>query len=116
MSDIEEDLNRQIEDLKAQLASEKATAKKGIYLQVSKKGGVSLYGIRRYPVTFYLEEGNRIVEMEPDIRKFLAEHESDLPKSRTVPFPAIGRGISSRARIARTSRRWSNEGPVSLCW
>ena len=116
MSDIEEDLNRQIEDLKAQLASEKATAKKGIYLQVSKKGGVSLYGIRRYPVTFYLEEGNRIVEMEPDIRKFLAEHESDLPKSRTVPFPAIGRGICFRARKIRTLRHWSNESLVSRCW
>ena len=94
MSDTEEDLNRQIEDLKAQLASEKATAKKGNYLQVIKKGGVYLCGIRRYPVTFCFEEWNRILEMTPDVRKFLAEHESALPKPSTVPFPAIGAGIN----------------------
>ena len=80
MPETEEDLKQQIEDLKAQLASEKAGAKKNIYLQVSKKGGVSLYGIRRFPITFYFEEWNRILDMEPDIRKFLAEHESELTK------------------------------------
>jgi hypothetical protein len=80
MSESEEDLKRQIAELKAQLESEKASAKRPITLQVSKKGGVSLYGIRRFPITFYLEEWNRILDMEGEIRKFLEEHEAELAK------------------------------------
>jgi hypothetical protein len=80
MSESEEDLRRQVADLKAQLESEKASAKRPITLQVSKKGAVSLYGIRRFPVTFYLEEWNRILDMEGEIRKFLEEHEAELSK------------------------------------
>ena len=80
MSESEEDLKRQITDLKAQLESQKASAKRPITLQVSKKGGVSLYGIRRFPITFYLEEWNRILDMEGEIRKFLEEHEAELVK------------------------------------
>ena len=80
MSESEEDLKRQITDLKAQLESQKASAKRPITLQVSKKGGVSLYGIRRFPITFYLEEWNRILDMEGEIRKFLEEHQTELAK------------------------------------
>jgi hypothetical protein len=76
----EEDLKQQIADLKAELATEKSERKKGIYLQVSKKGGVSLYGIRRFPITFYLEEWNRILDMDGEIRAFLAEHVGELTK------------------------------------
>lgn len=80
MSENEEDLKRQIAELKAQLESEKASAKRSITLQVSKKGGVSLYGIRRFPITFYFEEWNRILGMESEIRAFLKEHEGELTK------------------------------------
>jgi len=80
MSENEEDLKQQIAGLKAQLESEKASAKRSITLQVSKKGGVSLYGIRRFPITFYLEEWNRILDMEGEIRAFLKEHEGELTK------------------------------------
>ena len=47
-------------------------------LQVSAKGGVSLYGIRRFPVTFYKEEWERILGMGDDIRAFIAEHAAEL--------------------------------------
>jgi hypothetical protein len=80
MSESEEELRQQIERLKTQLDSEKAKSKKAIRLQVSQKGGVSLYGIRRFPITFYLEEWNRILDMEGEIRAFLAKHESELAR------------------------------------
>jgi hypothetical protein len=41
---------------------------------------VSLYGIRRVPITFYLEEWNRILEMSEEIRTFLREHDGELAK------------------------------------
>jgi len=80
MSDGEDELKRQIAELKAQLASEKASAKRSIHLKVSEKGAVSLYGIRRFPITFYLEEWNRILDMGDEIRAFMAEHEAELKK------------------------------------
>ena len=85
MSENDEDLKRQLEEMKrakeeaeAQLAAEKAKQTRAVYLKVSEKGGASLYGIRRFPVTFYVEEWNRILDMEPEIRAFLKAHESEL--------------------------------------
>ena len=78
MSDTEEDLKREIAELKSQLESERAKGQKAVYLKVSQKGGASLYGIRRFPITFYLEEWQRILDMEHEIRTFLSAHESEL--------------------------------------
>lgn len=78
MSENEEDLKKQIEELKSQLESEKSKTAKSIYLKVSQKGAVSLYGIRRFPVTFYQEEWARILDMEGDIRTFISEHAGEL--------------------------------------
>ena len=85
MMESEEDLKKQLEEMKrekeeveAQLAAEKAKQTRAVYLKVSEKGGASLYGIRRFPITFYVEEWNRILDMEPEIRSFLKAHESEL--------------------------------------
>ncbi len=80
MPESEEELKKQVEALKAQLDAERAKSQKSVSLKVSQKGGVSLYGIRRFPVTFYLEEWLRILDMEAEIRAFLAEHETELKK------------------------------------
>jgi hypothetical protein len=92
MLETEEDLRRQLEEalkekeearkqkeeLEAQLAAEKAKQTRAVYLKVSEKGGASLYGIRRFPITFYVEEWNRILDMAPEIRSFLRAHEDEL--------------------------------------
>ena len=80
MAGDRDDLEKQVEELKAQLEAEKAKGAKDVRLAVSQKGGVSLYGIRRFPITFYLEEWTRILDMEAQIRSFLAEHEGELSK------------------------------------
>jgi hypothetical protein len=76
MSD--EDLQARIAQLEAENAALKARAKRGVELRVSEKGGVSLYGMRRFPVTFYREEWERILGMGEEIRAFMAEHASEL--------------------------------------
>ena len=43
-------------------------------------GGVSLYGIRRFPVTFYLEEWERILGMADEIRDFMTENQTNLKR------------------------------------
>ena len=80
MPESEEELRKRISELESQLVAQKERARKGVYLKVAAKGGVSLYGIRRFPITFYLEEWNRILGMSDEIRAFLGEHESELSK------------------------------------
>ncbi len=80
MAQSPEDLQREIERLKAENEALKAEGVKALRLQVSEKGAVSLYGIRRFPVTFYMEEWHRILGMADDIRDFIKDNEAKLKK------------------------------------
>lgn len=84
MAEQDEDLRRELERLRAENEALKAKDRRGLRLQVSEKGGVSLYGIRRFPITFYKEEWERILGMADEIRAFLAEH------ARTLKTKASG--------------------------
>jgi hypothetical protein len=75
---MSEDLKGELERLRAENAALKAKDKRGVHLRVSEKGGVSLYGMRRFPVTFYREEWDRILGMSEEIRTFIAEHAAEL--------------------------------------
>lgn len=76
----DDNVQEELERLRAENAALKARSDRTVRLQVSAKGGVSLYGLRRFPVTFYMEEWNRILDMADDIRGFIREHESELKK------------------------------------
>jgi hypothetical protein len=80
MAESDEDLQREIERLRAENAALKERGSKNLRLQVSAKGGVSLYGVRRFPVTFYLEEWEKILGMASEIKAFLGENESKLKR------------------------------------
>ena len=80
MSGSDEDLKRRVADLEKQLETERSKGRQGNQLKVSEKGGVSLYGIRRFPVTFYVEEWERILGMADEIRAFMAEHRGELKR------------------------------------
>jgi hypothetical protein len=78
MTEQDEELRRELERLRAENEALKSRDRRGLRLQVSEKGGVSLYGIRRFPVTFYKEEWERILGMEQEIRAFMSEHGKEL--------------------------------------
>jgi len=80
MTPSEDELRRELEKLKAENEALKSQERRGLRLQVSEKGGVSLYGIRRFPVTFYQEEWDRILGMADEIRTFIREHQDELKK------------------------------------
>jgi hypothetical protein len=80
MSD--EDLRAEIERLRKENESLKKGAVKGVSLKVSEKGGVSVYGLGRFPITFYKEQWAKLLDMADEIRAFIAEHEHEL-KSKT---------------------------------
>jgi hypothetical protein len=71
-------LKAEVERLKAENAALKARATRGVSIKVSEKGGVSVYGLGRFPVTLYKEQWTRLLEMADDIRTFLREHDAEL--------------------------------------
>jgi hypothetical protein len=74
----EEDLRAELERLKAENATLKSRSSKGVSLKVSEKGGVSVYGLGRFPVTLYKEQWTKLLDMAEDIRSFLQEHDAEL--------------------------------------
>ena len=76
MSD--EALQKEIERLKAENEALKARGSRGISMKVSEKGGLSVYGLGRFPVTLYKEQWARLLDMAEEIRAFIKENEGQL--------------------------------------
>jgi hypothetical protein len=70
------------EELLARIAElEKQTAgkKSGVMnFKVSEKGGVSVYGLGRFPVTLYYEQWQRLLGAADDLKTFLDENKDKL--------------------------------------
>ncbi|HJW69703.1 MAG TPA: hypothetical protein VJ829_10130 [Candidatus Binatia bacterium] len=56
----------------------KRTQSRGVSLKVSEKGGISVYGMGRFPVTLYKEQWIKLLDMADEIRAFISDHESEL--------------------------------------
>jgi hypothetical protein len=74
----EEDLKAELERLKAENERLKNRSTRGVTLKVSEKGGVSVYGLGRFPVTLYKEQWVRVLDMADDIRAFMKENDAKL--------------------------------------
>ncbi|MDP3541457.1 MAG: hypothetical protein Q8T11_03190 [Elusimicrobiota bacterium] len=75
---MSEDLQAELERLRAENESLKKAGSRGISLKVSQKGAVSLYGMGRFPVTLYKEQWLKILDMSDVIRAFIADNDSSL--------------------------------------
>ena len=71
-------LQAELSRLKAENAALKAQATRGVSIKVSEKGGVSVYGLGRFPVTLYKEQWTKLLDMADTIRAFITEHEGEL--------------------------------------
>jgi hypothetical protein len=76
MSD--EDLKAELEQLRKENAALKKGAAKGVSMKVSEKGGLSVYGMGRFPVTLYKEQWLKLLDLSDEIRTFIAAHDSEL--------------------------------------
>ncbi len=76
MSD--DDLKAELERLRRENEALKRGAAKGVSLKVSEKGGVSVYGLGRFPITLYKEQWTKLLDMADDIRAFIKAHEGEL--------------------------------------
>ena len=68
------------EELKAKLAAleAKQQLRGSVSFKVSDKGGVSVYGLGRFPVTLYYEQWIRLLDRSNELREFLEENKSGL--------------------------------------
>jgi hypothetical protein len=74
----DQDLKAELERLKAENERLKGERTRGGSLKVSEKGGVSVYGLGRFPVTLYKEQWTKLLDMAQDIRTFIKENEGRL--------------------------------------
>ena len=74
----EEDLKTEIERLRAENEALKKPTRGQMSLKVSEKGGLSVYGLGRFPVTLYKEQWIRLLAMSDEIRNFIRDNDSTL--------------------------------------
>ena len=74
----DEHLKAELERLKAENERLKNQRGRAVSLKVSEKGGVSVYGLGRFPVTLYKEQWTKLLAMADEIRVFLKEHDAEL--------------------------------------
>ena len=72
------DMKAELERLRNENAALKKGASDGIRMKVSEKGGVSVYGMGRFPVTLYKEQWLKLLDMSEEICAFVTENEARL--------------------------------------
>ena len=76
----EDELRAELDRLKAENQALKARRDQRVSMKVSEKGGVSVYGLGRFPVTLYQEQWLKLLDLADDIRAFIQENEARLKR------------------------------------
>lgn len=76
----EAELQAELEKLKAENAALKARSGRPVAMKVSEKGGLSVYGLGRFPVTLYQEQWLKLLDMAEEIRAFIRDNATLLKK------------------------------------
>jgi hypothetical protein len=81
-----EQMKARIAELEAQVAKKNASR---VTLKTTEKGGLSLYGLGRFPVTLYREQWERLLAHGDEIKAAIAKLplKADAVKPETKPAP-----------------------------
>ena len=71
-------MKAELDRLRAENEKLKQRASRAVSLKVSEKGGVSVYGLGRFPVTLYKEQWAKLLDMADEIRAFIDENAAKL--------------------------------------
>jgi len=74
----DEDIKAELERLRQENEARKKGATRAVSIKVSEKGGVSVYGLGRFPITLYQEQWLKLLDMSDELRAFIAAHKSEL--------------------------------------
>jgi len=75
---MSDDEKTELERAKAEIERLRRTANRGMSIKVSEKGGVSVYGLGRFPVTLYKEQWEKLLDMADELRAFIRENAASL--------------------------------------
>lgn len=78
----------------AKATKAKAREMRSLSAKVTEKGGVSLYGLQRFPVTLYADQWLDILDQADSIRAFIAAN-----KSKLKDKPAEGSNVSGTTAL-----------------
>ena len=76
----EDELRAELERLKAENEALRNKRSGPVSMKVSEKGGLSIYGLGRFPVTLYQEQWTKLLGMVEEIRAFIRDHQGELKK------------------------------------
>lgn len=71
-----EELKARLVELEKQVEGKKRSG--AMEFRVSEKGGVSVYGLGRFPVTLYYEQWKRLLDAAEDLKAFIEENKGKL--------------------------------------
>jgi hypothetical protein len=74
----DQDLQAELARLRAENEALKQKRNSSVSMKVSEKGGVSVYGLGRFPVTLYKEQWLKLLALADDIKAFIEENGSKL--------------------------------------
>jgi hypothetical protein len=75
-----DDVQQELERLRAENAALKTAGQRNLSFKVSEKGGISVYGLGRFPVTLYVEQWNTLLDSADALRGFMRDHETELKR------------------------------------
>lgn len=84
---LEEELARMREE-NARLKTEnekRSQQPEGLRMKVGEKGGASLYGLQRWPITLYKEQWGKLLDYADEIRAFLTQNDAALKSKEKTP-------------------------------
>ncbi len=76
----DDELRAELERLKAENEALRNKRSGVVSMKVSEKGGLSVYGLGRFPVTLYQEQWTKLLDLADQIRAFIREHQGELKK------------------------------------
>ncbi len=78
MSDA--DLKAELERLKAEneALKQQQSRRGSLFLRISEKGALSVYGLGRFPVTLYKEQWLKLLGISDEIKKFIEDNNERL--------------------------------------
>lgn len=75
---MSDDLKAEIERLKQENERLKKPTRGAFSMKVSEKGGLSVYGLGRFPVTLYKEQWGKLLSHTDEIKAFIAANDAQL--------------------------------------
>ena len=98
----------ELEAMQAELKALKATVKNQVRMKVSAKGGISIYGLQRMPVTLYAGQWERIIDMckSGDLGTFIHDNEALLTRKGDAPKndDAAAAVVAAKVRASKPAK------------